>query len=90
MPSFVVDTYTARVLKRHGWIQLEAGYYDIKELFERCLEEDVQMFNEYHALLVCVGKEFCRKTPKCQSCPLFDMLPEGGPLELDTLTAVQT
>lgn len=83
MPAFVVDTYTARVLKRHGWIEGEAGYYDIQDLFERSLEEDVPMFNEYHALLVRVGKDFCRKRPKCESCPLFDVLPEGGPLELD-------
>ena len=47
-----------------------------------CLPEDVALYNEYHALLVCLGKDYCRKSePKCETCPLADMLPEGGPLE---------
>jgi endonuclease-3 related protein len=83
MPAFVVDAYTARVLKRHGWIEPEAGYHDIQALFVENLEEDVQMFNEYHALLVNVGKTFCRKSPRCESCPLCDMLPADGPVELN-------
>ena len=83
LPSFVVDTYTARVLKRHGWVEPDADYYAIKDYFESRLEADVPLFNEYHALLVHVGKQFCGKTPKCQHCPLFDMLPCGGPLAVD-------
>jgi endonuclease-3 related protein len=81
LPTFVVDTYSARVLKRHGWIEPEADYHAIKDYFESNLDEDVQMFNEYHALLVRVGKEYCRKTPQCDQCPLFDLLPDGGPLD---------
>jgi endonuclease-3 related protein len=81
-PSFVVDAYTARIFARHGWIDFEADYHAIKEYFEAHLPDDVQMFNEYHALLVAVGKDFCRKTsPRCQQCPLREMLPQGGPLE---------
>ncbi len=82
LPTFVVDTYTARVLKRHGWIEPEADYYAIKELFESNLEEDVAMWNEYHALLVRVGHLYCRKTPKCEECPLGEWLPEGGVVEM--------
>lgn len=78
LPTFVVDTYTARVLKRHGWIEPEADYHAIKEHFERNLEEDVELFNEYHALLVRVGHLHCRKTPKCEECPLKALLPDGG------------
>lgn len=78
MPSFVVDTYTARVLKRHGWIEPEAGYDEIKDFFESRLEADVALFNEYHALLVRVGNQYCRKNAKCEQCPLFDLLPESG------------
>jgi hypothetical protein len=26
-----------------------------------------------------LGKEYCRKTPKCEGCPLEDLLPPGGP-----------
>jgi endonuclease-3 related protein len=83
LPTFVVDTYTHRVLARHGWIGFDADYHAIKEHFESRLAADCQLFNEYHALLVRVGHEHCRKTPKCESCPLAEMLPEGGPLEPD-------
>jgi endonuclease-3 related protein len=83
MPSFVVDTYTHRVLARHGWIGFEAGYEEIKDHFETALPEDVALFNEFHALLVRVGNLHCRKTPKCDGCPLADLLPDGGPLEAD-------
>jgi endonuclease-3 related protein len=77
--TFVVDAYTARVLVRHGWIDAEADYHQIREHFESGLAGDTAMFNEYHALLVRLGKEYCRKTPRCQDCPLEDLLPEGGP-----------
>ncbi len=80
LPTFVVDTYTHRVLARHGWIEPEADYYAIKEHFESRLPADAALFNEYHALLVRVGHEYCRKTPRCESCPLAHWLPDGGPL----------
>ncbi|MFI4874469.1 MAG: endonuclease III domain-containing protein [Blastopirellula sp. JB062] len=78
LPTFVVDTYTSRVLKRHGWIDLEADYHQIQDRFVSELPQDTALFNEYHALLVRVGSGHCRKTPKCETCPLFDLLPEGG------------
>lgn len=78
-PTFVVDTYTHRVLARHGWIGYEADYHEIKDYFESSLPADEALYNEYHALLVRVGKEYCRKTgPKCEECPLREMLPTGG------------
>lgn len=81
LPSFVVDAYTARIFSRHGWIDFDADYHTIKEYFEDHLPNDVQIFNEYHALLVAVGKDYCRKTsPRCDRCPLVGMLPAGGPL----------
>ena len=81
-PTFVVDTYTARVLKRHGWIQPEADYHAIKDHFESSLDHDVELFNEFHALIVRVGKQHCRPTPKCDGCPLECLLPENGIVEL--------
>lgn len=82
LPTFVVDNYTARVLKRHGWIEPEADYYAIKDQFESELETDVELYNEFHALLVRVGNHYCRKTPKCDECPLSDMLPDSGFVEI--------
>jgi endonuclease-3 related protein len=69
-PVFVVDAYTARVAVRHHLIDSDAGYEGLKELFQSNLSADVRLFNEYHALLVKVGKEFCRPTARCGGCPL--------------------
>ena len=69
-PVFVVDTYTARITVRHGLIEPDFGYDQLQYLFESNLEPDVKLFNEFHALLVCIGKDFCKPKPKCQDCPL--------------------
>ena len=71
-PTFVVDAYTQRILFRHGLLAEDAtDYHHIQELFLAVLPEDVAMFNEYHALLVRTGKEYCKKKkPRCQECPL--------------------
>ncbi len=69
-PIFVVDAYTARIVFRHGLIGPDADYEQLRELFESSLPADTQLFNEYHALLVRVGKEFCRPKARCPRCPL--------------------
>lgn len=69
-PIFVVDAYTARVAVRHGLIEPDADYEQLRELFQSYLPQDSEFFNEYHALLVRVGKEFCRPKAKCELCPL--------------------
>jgi endonuclease-3 related protein len=82
LPTFVVDAYTHRILARHGWIDFEADYHQIQDYLLSSLPQDAQLYNEFHALLVHLGKNFCKKTgPKCRECPLFEMLPEGGPLK---------
>jgi endonuclease-3 related protein len=70
-PVFVVDAYTRRILCRHKLIRETASYEDIQQVFMRALRSDVQLFNEYHALLVRLGKEYCLKNrPRCEQCPL--------------------
>jgi endonuclease-3 related protein len=70
-PIFVVDAYTARVMVRHGLIASnDLDYPQLQDLFQSSLEPDVALFNEYHALLVHIGKDFCKPTPRCPSCPL--------------------
>ena len=82
LPSFVVDAYTGRVFTRHGWIGFDADYHQIQDYVQSELPQDVPLYNEYHALLVRLGKDFCRKTnPKCAECPLRELLPSGKPLE---------
>lgn len=74
-PVFVVDAYTKRVFSRHGIMDQKASYDDYQRLFHKELDEDVKIFNEYHALLVRVAKDFCKSKPKCEECPLkFDIL----------------
>ena len=72
-PVFVVDAYTARIALRHELIEPGADYEQLRDLFESNLPEDVQFFNEYHALLVKAGKEFCRTKARCSSCPLEEL-----------------
>ena len=67
---FVVDTYTARIAFRHRLIEPDADYEQLRELFQANLPQDSKLFNEYHALLVRLGKEFCRPKPICADCPL--------------------
>jgi endonuclease-3 related protein len=69
-PIFVVDAYTARIAFRHQLINPDADYEQLRELFQSNLPQDIQLFNEYHALLVRVGKEFCKPKAKCAGCPL--------------------
>lgn len=75
LPTFVVDAYTRRVLSRHGMIPEDAGYDEMRDLFMGALDPDPALYNEYHALMVRVGKDFCRpKAPRCAACPLAPFL----------------
>jgi endonuclease-3 related protein len=68
--SFVVDAYTKRMFVRLGIIDEKAKYDDIKVLFERHLPKDLEVYKEYHALIVEHCKRFCRKKPLCDNCPI--------------------
>lgn len=68
--SFVVDAYTRRIFSRHKLIEENMPYDEIKEFFEKNLPLDIKLYNEYHALIVKLGKDFClKKNPKCSLCP---------------------
>lgn len=77
-PTFVVDAYTKRVLRRHFLIEPNASYDEVRHLFHAALPADAGMFNEYHALLVAVGKKHCRAKAACDGCPLADLPHDGG------------
>jgi endonuclease-3 related protein len=77
-PVFVVDAYTVRILRRWGLVGGRASYDAVQRLFMENLPHDVGVFNEYHALLVRLGKEVCRKRePRCPCCPLVSLCPTG-------------
>ena len=70
-PFFVVDAYTRRIFSRQGLIAGNADYRALQRLFMDNLPRDARFYNEYHALIVRVGKEHCKKTkPLCSGCPL--------------------
>jgi len=74
-PIFVVDAYTYRILFRHLLIEEDATYDTIQDLFMTHLPHDPKLFNEYHALLVACGKNYCKKkSPICEKCPLKELL----------------
>ena len=74
-PAFVVDAYTKRIMARHGVVNKEIEYHELQKLFTDNLEASATLFNEYHALIVMTGKEFCKtKEPLCETCPLGEFL----------------
>lgn len=78
-PIFVVDAYTRRILSRHNVVNEAADYGTIQKVFEKNLtgsyRGNVEVYNEYHALIVRTAKEFCKaKEPNCEGCPLEKFL----------------
>lgn len=70
-PIFVIDAYTHRIFSRHALVPEQTNYNEMQEIFMDSLEKNVELFNEYHALIVKVGKEHCKKQkPICTGCPL--------------------
>jgi endonuclease-3 related protein len=80
-PVFVVDAYTHRILERHAITRGKPDYESVRTLFETALPRQPQLWNEFHALIVNTGKNWCRKSaPRCEECPLRSLLPATSPL----------
>ncbi len=75
-PVFVIDAYTRRILERHRLVPAEATYDDLQQTMARHLPESVELFNEFHAQIVQIGKHYCKPTPACDDCPLRKYLPK--------------
>ncbi|MCD6293031.1 MAG: DUF484 family protein [Deltaproteobacteria bacterium] len=74
-PVFVIDAYTLRICERHQWLPAAAKYTEAQIFFTQELPNDHLIFNEFHALLVQIGKNFCRpRNPLCEKCPLKYLL----------------
>jgi endonuclease-3 related protein len=69
-PVFVVDAYTRRFAERHGLARRRQTYEELSRLFSRALRGHRADMSEFHALLVRLGKTYCRPTPRCHECPL--------------------
>ena len=69
-PIFVIDAYTRRIMDRLGLGPSKKSYAVYQEIFMTHLPHDEKLFNEYHALFVCHGKDWCKKRPRCEGCCL--------------------
>ncbi|MDY6856881.1 MAG: endonuclease III domain-containing protein [Thermodesulfobacteriota bacterium] len=69
-PIFVIDAYTKRVFSRHNLVSANAGYYETQDFFMKNLPKDERLYNEYHALIVYLGKNYCKRKQNCLDCPV--------------------
>ena len=69
-PIFVVDAYTKRIFSRLRLVKENISYDELREFFEKNLPRSVKLYNDYHAQLVELGKNYCKKIPDCSACPL--------------------
>lgn len=72
-PSFVIDTYTKRIMSRIGCCRKDVSYDELQMLIVSAVEKDTELYNEYHALLVEHAKRYCRVKPLCGECILKDV-----------------
>jgi endonuclease-3 related protein len=80
-PVFVVDAYTHRIFGRHGITDGKPDYENVRALIETSIPRQPELFNEFHALIVNTGKNWCRKSaPRCEECPLRPLLPTNSPV----------
>jgi len=71
-PVFVVDAYTRRIFSRLGLVPEKIGYEELRAFFETDLPKDAALYNDYHAQLVALGNQYCKKRALCKECPLLD------------------
>jgi endonuclease-3 related protein len=67
-PIFVIDAYTRRVAERHLHLDGTLHYDTLQKIFMDALPPDTAIFNEYHALIVALCKESCRKSGCGEIC----------------------
>jgi endonuclease III related protein len=78
LPLFVVDAYTRRIFERLGLLGGGEDYDEIQRSFMRLLPRDAALYNDFHAQIVRLGKDCCRKQrPRCERCPLCELCPVG-------------
>ena len=69
-PVFVMDAYTKRIFSRMGFCKEDVPYDELQQRFHKDLLTDVELFKDYHAQIVMLGKDTCRKKPRCENCVL--------------------
>jgi len=69
-PIFVIDAYTRRAFSRLGCLPPDADYHEAQDFFLKHLPADVALYNDFHAQIVYLGKDYCKPKPRCGECPL--------------------
>ena len=86
-PTFVIDAYTRRIIGRIGISPDSDSYQAYQRFFMNNLPSEVKLFNEYHALLVCLAKDACRSQPRCHHCCLKEVCQFSIELDADSKTS---
>ena len=75
-PVFVVDAYTKRICNRIPLSIPDDSYHKIQQYFESILLKNhephdiVEIYKQFHALLVELAKQYCKTKPHCAHCPV--------------------
>ncbi len=78
-PTFVIDSYTRRLLHRLGWAAENESYGSLKARFEAACARDTLLYQEFHALLDRQCVVYClKRAPRCDECPLADICARTG------------
>lgn len=72
-PVFVVDAYTRRAFTRLGYLPPKSDYHETQALFIDHLPPDIKLYNDFHARIVYLGKDYCKTRPVCAECPLKNL-----------------
>jgi endonuclease-3 related protein len=87
-PAMVVDEYLRRIVIRHDLAPETAKYREIQALAEQAFAADrgsedlARHYNEFHALVVQIGKLHCGRVARCDGCPLRWDLPKSSLLRI--------
>jgi len=68
--SFVIDAYTKRIFHRLGYTDANISYHQLQKFITDRISLDLDLYQDFHAQLVMLGKDFCKPKPKCEECPL--------------------
>lgn len=85
-PIFVIDAYTKRIFSRLGFCNEKCGYDELQNLFMNNLRNNTKLFNNYHAVLIELAKEYCRKKPKCTNCILKSICKFGKIFKVQSIS----
>ncbi len=67
-PVFIIDAYTRRVAARHLHLDGTLPYEELQKIFMDALAPDADLYGDYHALILALCKDSCRKSGCGETC----------------------